>query len=143
MLHLALGSLFLLLAVLGALLPLLPTTPFLLLASASFARSSPRAQAWLRQSRLFGPLLADWERERGVRPHVKATAIVVVLGVVVCSLLIGALSALLRALLLLLAAVGLVVVWRLRTVTGPRQGTSRGAAAAPATGRPAGRRPWH
>ncbi len=121
MLHLALGSLFLLLAVLGALLPLLPTTPFLLLASASFARSSPRAQAWLRQSRLFGPLLADWERERGVRPHVKATAIVVVLGVVVCSLLIGALSALLRALLLLLAAVGLVVVWRLRTVTGPRQ----------------------
>lgn len=110
------GCLCLALAVLGALLPVLPTTPFLLLASAAFARSSPRMQAWLLRSKLFGPLLRDWERERGVRMHVKVTAIVTIVAVVVCSWLFGSLSPLVRGGLLALATVGVVVVLRLRTV---------------------------
>lgn len=62
----AVGAIAVVLAVLGAFLPLLPTTPFVLLASACFARSSPRLHAWLRRHRLFGGLISDYENGRGV-----------------------------------------------------------------------------
>lgn len=45
-------------------LPLLPTTPFLLVAAWAFARSSPKAEAWILSHARFGPLVRDW-RERG------------------------------------------------------------------------------
>ncbi|MCB9960456.1 MAG: YbaN family protein [Rhodospirillaceae bacterium] len=45
----------------GTVLPLLPTTPFLLIAVWAFARSSPHWADWLRRHRAFGPLLRDWE----------------------------------------------------------------------------------
>lgn len=121
-LWLCLGVLFVALAVLGAFLPLLPTTPFVLLASACFARSSPRLQAWLRRSRLFGPLLTDWERHRGVRSHVKVVAVSSIVLAVSASLLFGGLSAALRIVLLALGALGIAVVLRLRTIRDDRQG---------------------
>lgn len=55
------------LAFAGAFLPVLPTVPFLILAVACFARSSPRLEAWLLNHRMFGPMLRDW-RERGAIP---------------------------------------------------------------------------
>ena len=85
-LHFVLGVVFLAIAVLGVLLPLLPTTPFLLLASYSFARSQPRLQQWLRRSPVFGRLLEDWERARGVRKRVKIVAVLVVLAMVALAL---------------------------------------------------------
>lgn len=63
------------LAALGALLPLLPCTPFLLLASFCFVRSSPALHDWLLRSRLFGPFLRDWQRHHAVRPRVKVMAL--------------------------------------------------------------------
>lgn len=118
-LFLALGVLFLVLATLGTVLPLLPTTPFLLLAAACLARSSPRLLAWLRRSPLFGPLLRDWERDRGVRLHVKVVAVTTVVLVVGASLAFGDLSRPLQIALVLLSAVGIAVVLRLRTVRDP------------------------
>ncbi len=50
---------------LGLFLPVLPTTPFILLAAWAAARSSPRLLAWLEQHRLFGNMLRDW-RQGGV-----------------------------------------------------------------------------
>jgi len=50
---------------LGIFLPVLPTTPFILLAAWAAARSSPRLLAWLEQHRLFGKMLRDW-RQGGV-----------------------------------------------------------------------------
>ena len=73
--YLILGFLFLALAILGAVLPLLPTTPFALLASAMFLRSSPRLNRWMLRNRLLGPFLRDWQRYRGVRMSVKITAV--------------------------------------------------------------------
>ncbi len=70
-----LGMLCLGLAGMGVFLPLLPTTPFLLVAAACFARSSPRFHARLLDSRLFGPLIRNWEENRAISITTKLTAI--------------------------------------------------------------------
>jgi uncharacterized membrane protein YbaN (DUF454 family) len=70
----ALGWLFLALGLAGALLPVLPTTPFLLVALWAFSRSSPRLHDWLYHHRVLGPPLQRWQRERVVPAWVKAVA---------------------------------------------------------------------
>lgn len=70
------GSSFLVLGIAGALLPVLPTTPFMLLAAASFARASPRCYNWLLNNPVFGPTVLEWRRYRSIPWRVKITAIV-------------------------------------------------------------------
>ena len=74
------------LAYLGAILPGLPTTPWVLLASYCFARSSPRLERWLKRSPFFGRLLHDWETHRGIRRPVKVVAVLLVVIVVSLSI---------------------------------------------------------
>jgi len=69
------GTIALVLAVAGIFLPLLPTTPFLILASACFLRGSHRMHAWLQQAPLFGKLLREYETHRTVPVRAKITAI--------------------------------------------------------------------
>jgi uncharacterized membrane protein YbaN (DUF454 family) len=66
-LFLALGLLFVGIGFAGIVLPVVPTTPFLILAAACFARSSRRLERWLLEHRSFGPTLRDW-RARGAIP---------------------------------------------------------------------------
>ncbi len=63
------------LGVAGIFLPLLPTTPFMLLAAACFARSSPRFHRWLLAHRTFGPVVSEWERHRAIPWRAKLWAI--------------------------------------------------------------------
>jgi len=70
-----LGFLALALGLAGVVLPLLPTTPFMLLAAAFFARSSPRLHQWLLQHRLFGPPIRDWRDHRAISPKAKRMAL--------------------------------------------------------------------
>lgn len=63
-----LGTLFVVLGVLGIFLPVLPTTPFLLLAAACYARASRRVFHWLLAHRHFGPLIREW-REHCAMPY--------------------------------------------------------------------------
>ncbi|PKP88237.1 MAG: DUF454 domain-containing protein [Alphaproteobacteria bacterium HGW-Alphaproteobacteria-17] len=58
------GFLSLALGAIGAVLPLLPTVPFVILAAFCFARSSPRLEAWLLHHPTFGPHIVAW-REKG------------------------------------------------------------------------------
>lgn len=62
------------LALAGVVLPLLPTTPFLLVAAWAFARSSPRLDGWLRAQARLGPVLAGWEDRRAIPRYAKAAA---------------------------------------------------------------------
>ena len=77
-LFLAAGWLALALAVLGVALPLLPTTPFVLLASACFMRGSQRLHAALLANRWFGPMLTQWEVHRVVPRRTKFMAIAMI-----------------------------------------------------------------
>lgn len=61
-LYLGLALLFLLLGIIGAFLPVLPTTPFILLSAWAAARGSPRLLAWLENHTSFGPMIRDWRR---------------------------------------------------------------------------------
>lgn len=66
-----LGFVFLGLGALGIVLPLLPTTPFVLLSAACFARSSERWHRWLLANETFGPMIRNWEDKRCISCRVK------------------------------------------------------------------------
>lgn len=61
--------------IVGAVLPLVPTTPFLLLAAFAFAKSSPRLHAWLTTHPQFGPLIENWQQHRAIGRGAKRTAL--------------------------------------------------------------------
>jgi uncharacterized membrane protein YbaN (DUF454 family) len=98
------------LAYLGAVLPGLPTTPWVLLASYCFARSSPRLERWLKRSPVFGRLLRDWDEHRGIRLWVKVVAVCLVVTVVTLSITLSGLPVWLEWVIGCLAAVGVCVI---------------------------------
>ncbi len=65
------GILSLGLGVVGIVLPLLPTVPFVLLAAFCFARSSERLHAWLLTHQRFGPFIEDWNQRGAISLPVK------------------------------------------------------------------------
>jgi len=65
------GSVALVLGIIGVFVPLLPTTPFLLLAAACFIRSSPRAYRWLMGNRLLGGYIRGYRSGAGIPLRVK------------------------------------------------------------------------
>lgn len=71
----SLGWLFFSLGLLGAFLPVLPTTPFMLLALCMFAKSSERFHHWLYHHRLFGPPLQKWHQHRVISPKAKTLSV--------------------------------------------------------------------
>ncbi|WP_422048521.1 YbaN family protein [Shimia sp.] len=76
-------------ALVGVVLPLLPTVPFLLLAAFCFARSSERLHNWLLSHKLFGPMIDDWHRNGAIRPSAKRAATLSIMLVFAISLALG------------------------------------------------------
>ena len=73
-----LGSIFLGLGVLGVFLPVLPTTPFVLLAGACYARSSEPLHQWLLSNRVLGPSMREWDENRSIGRRAKVMAILMI-----------------------------------------------------------------
>lgn len=74
------------LAGLGVVLPLLPTTPFVLGAAFAFARSSRRWSAWLHGHPVFGPLIHDWRQHGAIGRRTKILGVASMVGVLALSL---------------------------------------------------------
>ena len=72
------GWLSVCLGVVGIVLPVLPTTPFMILAALCFSRSSPRFHSWLLNNRIFGPIISDWQSNKCMRKKVKMRALVII-----------------------------------------------------------------
>lgn len=86
----ALGIVCVMLAVVGLVLPLLPTVPFLILAAFLFANSSERMHAWIMDHNVFGPMIDDWRRYGAIRPRAKRLASLSIAVVFGLSLVFGA-----------------------------------------------------
>ncbi len=71
----AVGIVATLLGIVGAFVPVLPTTPFLLVAAACFARASPKLDRMLTGSATFGPTILEWRRHRSIPWRTKLVAI--------------------------------------------------------------------
>ncbi|GHC18180.1 inner membrane protein [Kushneria pakistanensis] len=88
-----LAGLCFVLGAIGVIVPLLPTTPFMLAAVALASKGSPRFARWIRQHRLAGPAIQDWEHERAISPRAKVLAVAtLIFSVVVIWLTIPALA---------------------------------------------------
>ncbi len=90
----------------GIVVPILPTTPFLLLAAACFVRSSDTLYGWLTSNRLFGGFIRNYREQRGVTVRAKITALALLWGVIGYTALTAGAATWLR---ILLAAVALGV----------------------------------
>ena len=110
-----LGFLFLGLGLLGIPLPLLPTTPFLLLSAWFFARSSERWHRWLLEHEFIGPTLRNWEENRCINLRVKVVAITTMTCVGGASILFAMEATWLRLLTGTLMAIGGITVLSLPT----------------------------
>lgn len=75
---------------LGVVLPLLPTTPFILVAAFAFANSSDRLHQWLLDHDVFGPLIANWRRHGAISRNAKIVSILSMIAVILISILLAA-----------------------------------------------------
>jgi hypothetical protein len=97
------GTLAVIIGVIGIFLPLLPTTPFLLLAAACYARSSRRFYTWLLTNRWIGVYIRDHRAGRGVPIKVKASTLALLWATILISAGFFVDSLHIRALLLVIA----------------------------------------
>jgi len=109
------GSISLVLGVIGVILPGLPTTPFILLAAACYAKASPRLHAWLLNHRWMGPMLRDWERDHSLTRRTKTVAVVSMMLMVSISIWSFRGRLAVQLVLLVTGLIGAFVVLRLRT----------------------------
>jgi uncharacterized membrane protein YbaN (DUF454 family) len=110
-----LGFLFLGLAILGILLPILPGTPFLLLSAWFFARSSKKWHQRLLASELFGPLILNWEQHRCISRRTKLVALVSMAVAGGASVIFGVDSITLKVVGLSLMGVGTATLLSIKT----------------------------
>lgn len=84
------GLLAVVVGAIGVVVPLLPTTPFLLIAAFAFARSSVRLTRWLHEHPKFGPLIDNWQRYGSIDRKSKNMAMVVIVATPIITFFFGA-----------------------------------------------------
>ena len=96
----------------GVVLPLVPTTPFLLLAAFAFARSSPRFHYWLINHRHFGPVILDWQRNGSIARRYKVAALLAMAATLALTWLAGVAAWAIALQVVVLAAVATFILTR-------------------------------
>lgn len=115
------GTLFLVLGILGIFLPLLPTTPFVLLAAACYARGSRRFYDWLLANRTFGPMIFEWRRHRSIPYRTKITSIALMVATLGVSIVFFVESLQIKLLLTLMGLALAVWMYRIPSRDRPRR----------------------
>ena len=104
------GTLFVGLAILGIFLPVLPTTPFLLLAAACYTRSSQRFYCWLLNNRWFGVYIKNYRQKKGMPLKIKILTVVLLWLTILVSVIFAVQSLAVRIILIIIA---LCVSWHI------------------------------
>ena len=110
------GTLSLALGIVGIVIPVLPTTPFLLLAAACYARGSKKFHDWLMGNRVFGSYIRNYREGRGIPLKVKATAIAFLWVTILVSMYLVE-NTIMRAVLPIIAAMVTVHILTLKTLS--------------------------
>ena len=111
-LWLALGLLSVAIGVIGIFLPILPTTPLMILAAFFFARSSKRLEAKLLGHPIFGPVILDWRRNQTIAPRIKIIAVGLMGITLISAWILGASPLVLTMQALFLGAVSAFILTR-------------------------------
>ncbi len=111
-----LGTFFLLLGIIGIILPVLPTTPFLILAAACYLRGSDRMYQWMMNNRYFGDLIRNYMERRGIKPRQKAGAIFMLWFLISITLVYFVQQLYLRLILIIVASAVTVHLLRLKNL---------------------------
>lgn len=106
------GFVCLALGAIGIALPLLPTTPFVLVAAVAFARSSDRLHAWLVNHDVFGSLIDNWHRYGAISRRAKVVSVVSMAAVLLVSLAMAAPTAVIVVQLVVLGGAALFILTR-------------------------------
>ncbi len=109
------------LGAIGVVTPIVPTTPFLLVAAACFARASPRFYQRLLANSTFGPLIRDWREQRAIPRRAKFMAIAAITVTIGSSAIFFVEPLWLRALLVATGVTLCTWIWRQRTLEAPRR----------------------
>jgi uncharacterized membrane protein YbaN (DUF454 family) len=112
----SLGVLAMAVGLIGVVVPLLPTTPFLLLAAACFVRSSDTMYGWFTANRLFGGFIRDYREQRGVSARTKLVALALLWDVMGYTVLMVATTIWLRILLIAIAIAVTIHLLRMKTL---------------------------
>jgi len=109
---LVVGILALALGGLGVVLPLLPTTPFVLVAAFAFANSSDTLHRWLLDHNIFGPSIANWQRHGAISRSAKVLSLLSMVAVLVISLVMAVPAFVIAVQALVVGACSLFIISR-------------------------------
>jgi uncharacterized membrane protein YbaN (DUF454 family) len=109
-LFVALGSIFLGLGVIGVFVPVLPTTPFLLLSAAFYVRSSKRLYQWLLNNKLFGKFIMDFRENKSISLRNKVISILSMMIMITLSVFIIVDEFYTKIIILVIGIVGFIVI---------------------------------
>jgi len=110
------GTISTALGILGIFVPILPTTPFLLLAAACYSRSSQRFYDWLLNNKYFGNYIRNYLEKKGIPLKVKVLTVVVLWATIGCSVAFAVEILFVRVLLIVIAIGVSIHVFSLRTL---------------------------
>jgi len=115
-----LGLVFVAIGIAGLVLPLLPGTPFFLLATACFARASVRCYNWLLNNRVVGPTVREWQVHHSIAYRTKLWAIVLMSGTLAISTIFFVEDRLAQVGLAVLCVLLTIWMWRIPSRDAPR-----------------------
>ncbi len=121
LLYVALGFCFVGAGVAGVILPVLPATPFFLLAAACFARASERFYNWLLNNPTVGPTIREWRRYRSIRYRTKLLAIGLMAGTLAISIIFFVANPYLKVALTFLGILLAIWLWQLPSRDAPER----------------------
>ncbi len=113
--YISIGVFFVIVGAIGAFVPLLPTTPFLIVSAACFMRSSPRLYRWLIDNRVLGPFIRNWQENRSIPRVSKIIALAMIVGICWPGILVAADSNQLRIAASIVLLIPVTIISRIRT----------------------------
>jgi uncharacterized membrane protein YbaN (DUF454 family) len=110
------GTIFLAIGIIGIVIPILPTTPFLLLAAACYLRGSKRMHDWLLNNRWVGEYIRNYREGRGIRARTKIIIIALLWATILYSTIFIAQHLAIQVLLIVIASTVTVHILTLKTL---------------------------